>query len=765
MFNRFLLNYYNKVQAKVERLAELTQEWERFISYDSYLTWRWKHYFIASIETYKTNWILDFIFSLLFNSERRKVFSISKQIRNDLLNKLDAYNEEFIQRRLFQHKSLFDGQDDNTGIPLDVDQRRAVVVDDQHNLVVAGAGSGKTSVLTMRIAYLLRRADSIAASRILALAFNRPAAEGVNERLKKQFGVDVTVKTFHSFGLSILRENKVHYDDVKQDTTEDVGKVFDTLVSTKHPFQQLFIRYLSNHLQVEKKETDFKTKEEYYKYMNNQRYLTLSGIQVKSLAEREIANFLYRNNIQFEYEKLVDWIPKQAYKRYHPDFYLLKYDTYIEHWGVDREMRTAPWMDNDKYLADQAWKQKQFKLRNKKLIESWGYEYQEGTLIDNLKMSLQTVLPHIRFDEMTHEELVNKVYKPKDDKAREIKKLIGTVISQAKSNFLGPDDLEKKLNEGTFNPKTRLFGEMALMVYQQYESHLEESNCIDFNDMINKAVRLIRSNPEAYANRYDHILIDEFQDMSYQRLELVRCFVNDDTNTKLFGVGDDWQSINKFAGAEVEYFVNFDKYFSMPAISYIQTNYRSIKSIVDISKKLISNNKNQIHKNVVASDGSTEKINLYRLKESTDCFNKAQAMHVTQSVEELLSQGVKPTDILVISRFKKPLFEVENLIKQSQIPEINKVRVQTIHKSKGTQAMHVFILGMTSGVLGFPSDIVDDSVLEIIKPLVSNTDANEEERRLFYVALTRSKRYLYLYTQDGAESIFLNEIKEAIETN
>ena len=109
-------------------------------------------------------------------------------------------------------------------------------------------------------------------------------------------------------------------------------------------------------------------------------------------------------------------------------------------------------------------------------------------------------------------------------------------------------------------------------------------------------------------NRYDHILIDEFQDISNQRLELIKCFVNEKTNTKLFCVGDDWQSIYKFSGSELSFFVDFERFFEQPAVTNLKINYRSIKSIVDVSTKLINNNANQRLKEINARDKKERKI-------------------------------------------------------------------------------------------------------------------------------------------------------------
>lgn len=466
-------------------------------------------------------------------------------------------------------------------------------------------------------------------------------------------GLEIT--TFHAFGYRLLREHGVQVREVPE-TEKLVSDLFEQLIQSNQRLEQLFIEYLCNYLQDELQEVDFQTQEDYYQYIRAQRYQTLSGIQVKSLAEKEITNFFFMHGIACKYERQVPWLAQ----RYRPDFYLPEYDITIEHWGLDRQGRTAPWIDAQRYHRTRLWKLAQFREHGKILVETWEYERTEGTLIVHLKQSLQRVCPSLQFQPLSYTDLVHQVYKQEFDRRREIKKLIATLITHAKSHGLSAQQLEQRLRAFSGKQKTRHFAEMALMVYQEYEHVLKQNQWMDFNDMINQAIDLIRAKPERYAQRYEHILIDEFQDISHQRLTLIQCLVNERTTTKLFCVGDDWQSIYQFAGSEVALFVDFEASFAQPAVNVLSTNYRSAPKIVEAS--------------------------------------------------------------------------------------------------------HVFLLSVISGVFGFPSEMHDASVLEIIKPPRTSSTIFEEERRLFYVALTRSKERVYIYTQKGAESLFLHEIASSCES-
>ena len=302
---------------------------------------------------------------------------------------------------------------------------------------------------------------------------------------------------------------------------------------------------------------------------------------------------------------------------------------------------------------------------------------------------------------------------------------------------------------------------MALEVFKRYRNHLKTNDKIDFNDMINDAVDFVKKNPEKYINMYDHILVDEFQDISYQRLQLIKGFVNENSNTKLFCVGDDWQSIYQFTGSDVRFFTNFDEFFDNPEITYLKTNYRSSVRIVDMSNELISHNKEQIKKLIYSNNPPGLQPLYFELSRRFAYGFKSQIPHVYELIKDLMDEGVKPNKIMVLSRFNKFLQELEIYCGARGIPTEYKaggVRFYSAHSAKGSECKHVILTDITSGLYGFPCEIQDSSVMEVAKRFKPQKYI-EEERRLFYVALTRSKRYLYLYSIEGNNSIFLDEIK------
>ena len=746
---------------KLEHKKKIEDDWQGFLKKDTYLIFDEKQQFIDTINQSaripRISW---------FYFKTRKKLKIIKNDLTRLKEVISNYNNIFFHRRLEEYSSFFDGKDDNLKFPLDEDQRLAIIKDDKHNLVVAGAGAGKTSVLTTRIAYLIRRKDKINPERILALAFTRNAAEEMEERIRKNFRLKVSISTFHSLGWNIIKEEtnerpNLLFDGNEHDQYLLITDIFKNLLSEKK-YQDILIQYLAYHPEQEVKEESFEHKREYYKYMRNKKYTTLNNIEIKSIGERDIANFFFLHNIEFKYEPLVEWVDKnEEGKTYNPDFYLPEYDIYIGHWGLNEKCEVAPWftITTQEYLKMRKWKLEQFEKHQKVLVETWDYERSQGVLVSNLQKKLKNIKAEIEFIPSLYEELVEKVFNFKEQR-NEISKLIVSFIRIAKANYLKPKKIEKRIDSGKYTQKQVVFGKLALEVYRRYQEFLLKEDKIDFNDMINLAVKLVKANPEKYHKKYDHILIDEFQDISHQRMKLIQRFVNENSNTKLFCVGDDCQSIYQFTGSDVRFFVNFKDYFPNPEISILNRNYRSSREIVDMSNDLISNNKKQIKKNAYSVIGQAQQPIFIELTEKLGYSFRSQIPNYYNLIKTLLSNGVKPSDIMVLSRFNKPLKDLEQHCGAKDISteyRAGGIRFYSAHGSKGLESTHVIIMNANSGLYGFPCEIQDSSVMELAKRFVTE-NFFEEERRLFYVALTRSKKFLYVYSIEDKNSMFLNEI-------
>jgi DNA helicase-4 len=285
-----------------------------------------------------------------------QIVSITKKVRN--------FNSEFIKRRMKEYDYLFK----KSPYPLDNNQKTAVIVDDKHNLVIAGAGSGKTEVLITRIAYLIeRKSDTVKPDRILALAFQNKAKTEIQERLNERYGLDVTIKTFHALGKEILekatKKSKKGVPELKfsgDNYDKEHYRFIETLFQEAQENFELrndLINYAAQYDSDEdiKKDADFETKENYYSYMRNLTYTTLDGTKVKSEAERAIMNFfvshkLNGKKVNILYENPASWMKYRDEKGEHipkPDFFLPEHDIYIEHWAVNKEGKVPDWFEGD----------------------------------------------------------------------------------------------------------------------------------------------------------------------------------------------------------------------------------------------------------------------------------------------------------------------------------------------------------------------------------------------------------------------------------
>lgn len=425
-----------------------------------------------------------------------------------------------------------------------------------------------------------------------------------------------------------------------------------------------------------------------------------------------------------------------------------------------------------------------FKKEKKLFVETFSYEYNEKNREKFVNLVKERVLKKLQekyskefeLSPMTYEEIVEVAWAPYDDPTP---KDIMNFIKNAKVYGLAPDKIMEKLRNGKWTPKQEAFARLSLEVYRRYEQVLREIGKIDFEDMINKANDALLQNNSLYYDVYDHILVDEYQDISAQRNKLIKLLLERNPKCKLFCVGDDWQSIMGFAGSNVNFFLNFAEYFPNPAITKIPTNYRSQRTIVDAGSALIGNNgKNQIQKVPVSKKGSSEKIRVvysdhqdkkyeakYFEQTAQDCINK---------ISKLLANGTSPNEILVLSRFtsrakivnlffKKAEEKGISISYKNERPRRNQIRLMSVHGSKGQQAKIVFILNVIKDRYGFPCEIEDSSIFEPVRENYPKQDQRQEERRLFYVAMTRAEEEVVIYTWELFPSQFVKEIDAFVE--
>lgn len=696
---------------------------------------------------------------------------------------ISGYNRKFVERRKGEYQHLWATEQ---GV-LDDEQQTAIVTDDKHNLVVAAAGAGKTEILTTRIAYLVKRKpDSVSPPRILAIAYQNKDVDQIKRRLGKHGITGVYVHTFHKLGKNILEKSGETFshvdiiDDNKKHTIID--SLFKHKISNEPDVYNRFLRYAKYFNDLTTRTDKAGATDESVEYAKERSYYAINGTHVKSQAEKEILDFFLTNKLNGEIVT-IQYEPDVA--DFRPDFYLPNHDIFIEHWALNKNGDVPSWFSqtSEEYRKGMEWKKQWFATHRKPLVETFAHEYDERNPEEFIALLRERVLEKLRarhksefeFTLLSYEEIVQIVWGPYKDPIEEISQF----IKNAKVHGLEPDRVRKRLTVGPWTRKQLAFGHLAVEVYDDYEENLKKQGKIDFEDMINRAVEKLKDDKNLYRDTFDHILIDEYQDISAQRYKLLKALLDRNPRCRLFCVGDDWQSIMAFAGSNLNFFVKFQECFENPAITKIRTNYRSIKTIVDAGADLIKNNGEcQISKDTLSKRTKEAPIRLIKSGHERE-FERRHHEHIAEDcvgrIIEYLRNGLKPRDILILTRFLRTRTQggyrfvpiIRNLRKEAKQsgltlaidkPDVqNEVRVLTTHKSKGLEAKVVFILNVTKGLYGFPCEIEDPTIYAPAR-VDYEQDVKREERRLFYVGLTRAKDELILYTWDHARSEFLREI-------
>ncbi|MCJ7634453.1 UvrD-helicase domain-containing protein [Candidatus Bathyarchaeota archaeon] len=713
----------------------------------------------------------------------------TKEVLDEYAELIVNYNPHFIQQRKADYGFLWC----KDKISLDDEQQTAIVTDDKHNLVVAAAGSGKTEVLITRIAYLIRRKpDCVSPNKILAIAYQRKAREQIEQRLQKYGIENVHVKTFHKLGKDILErsDRRIGRTDVVNENGKYnlVKSLFEKEIQTNQTFYRLFVGYIAaiHDKDDEPSEAD---KNAVVDYAKERSYVSINCTKVNSKAEKEILNCLLTSKINGKpilssYEPDVDG--------FRPDFYLTQYDIFIEHWALNKNGEVPEWFSQSslEYKNTMEKKKRWFAEHGKSLAETFAYEYDlekpdefDELLKKRIYETLKKRSPEqsFEFSRLSYPEILELIWKSQKTPIEDIQNF----ITSAKTYGLSPEQIAEKLDKGKWSNKQVAFGKVALQIFRSYQNQLAKIGKIDFEDMINEAITILDRNKSLCEDIYDQILIDEYQDMSAQRLKLLKKLLERNPDCKLFCVGDDWQSIMGFSGSNLNFFVNFGDYFPNPAITKICTNYRSIKSIVDAGADLIKNNSNcQVQKLALSNRKETKPILVLGSphQEGFDVrYCEQTAEDCLRRIKEYLEKGYSPNDILVLTRYIRTkiqgklryfrivqtfsdlakLYDINIAVDNAKEP--NAIKLLTVHKCKGLEAKAVFILNVVKGEFGFPSEIEDPSILEIAREANGIQNQKEEERRLFYVALTRAKEDLYIYTRLHEKSEFLNEISRYAE--
>ena len=678
----------------------------------------------------------------------------------------EAAIKAFVDVELAEMQEFMDTIESN---PLTPEQRLAVVTDEDATLVLAGAGSGKTSVIVAKAAYLIQRGIR-PSNEILLMAFGKDAAAEMANRIEERSGAVVDALTFHALGYEIIREVEGGAPALAPYASDDVqfrALLRDILindVATKAGLGGLLLKWFSEFYWPYKSEWDFKTRDEYYQYVEAHELRTLQGDLVKSFEEWEIANWLYLNGIAYEYEPDYEHdLPQNVRRAYTPDFRLTESGIYIEHFGVRKSqgadgsirLTTAPYVDRESYLEGMEWKRKVHKDHNTTLIETYSYERVEGDLTEALAEKLA---PDVALEPIPQDQIFDTLSELGQVDA--FTQTLGTFLRHFKSSGGTVEQCRNRAEKSKDAPRGKAFLKIFEPLLQAYQKRLGER--IDFEDMIVRATEHVTSG--RYLSPYRHLLVDEFQDISEGRSRLLLALKGQHADARIFAVGDDWQSIYRFTGADIHLMRDFGKEFGgvfegengVHSTVDLGRTFRSVDKIALPARTFVLQNPSQIRKQVIPlgkTDAPGIKVAYY-----TRGFDDAALRTALEDVRT--SAAGSNTSVLLLGRYR--FLKPDNLVQLGvQYREIS-MRFMTVHASKGLEADHVVILRAASDRMGFPSEIVDDPLLDLVLPEPENFD-HAEERRLFYVALTRARKSVIVLADREKPSVFARELVDNAE--
>lgn len=670
----------------------------------------------------------------------------------------------FVMAELDQWKDFFDTIESK---PLTPEQRLSVVVDEDATLVLAGAGSGKTSVISAKAAYLVK-AGIRKPEAILLLAFAKNAAEEMSERVEARSGVPIVARTFHAIAydiIGIVEGSKPALADHATDEmsfTNLIKQILKDLVYRLSEVSRAIIQFFTHFLVEPKTEWDFKTKHDFYTHMEAQDLRTLQGEKVKSYEELQIANWLYENGVDYEYEPVYEHKVSEIGRRdYQPDFRLTESGIYIEHFGVRREktrdgsekLFTAPFVDRDEYLAGMDWKRKVHAEHQTTLIETYSYERQEGRLLTGLAEKLA---PHVTLNPRPVDTIYDRIVELKQ--VDDFSKLLGTFLRKFKSGGYSLQDCETKSDRMKLGKRARAFLDVFAPVFEEYQKRL--AGRIDFEDMILRAARYAENG--RYTSPFRHILVDEFQDISQSRARLVRALKAQHPDVRVFAVGDDWQSIFRFAGSDIHLMRHFGREFGgsfdgeegVHRTVDLGRTFRSVDQIAFAARTFVLRNPAQIEKQIVPAGTATEPA--IRVVSVSKGEYDEKLNELLSALSAAMAPGAKPATVLLLGRYRFIEPDMQGL--RRSFPRL-KIDFKTIHASKGLEADHVVLLNADSGRMGFPSEIVDDPLLSLVSP-EEEAFQNAEERRVMYVAMTRTRHTLTILASNARPSSFVTELRK-----
>ncbi|MER9474610.1 UvrD-helicase domain-containing protein [Mesorhizobium sp. M0520] len=683
------------------------------------------------------------------------------------------YNDEFVFAELARCRPFFDNID---GRSLSDQQREACIRLEDNNLLVASAGSGKSAAMVGKVAYVIDK-QLYHPEEILVLAFNRSAADELKGRISRQLGVDqenlkCRVTTFHALGRGIIKETEGRPPQLADWVEHPAGEakvieqIIDELLGSDPEFARLWIDLLVLHPKADISAEVFDTRADYERYLSVRRQKgratigTLAGNYVKSLQEQTITNWLWLHSVEFEYERQIAVEDENgAIVHVHPDFYYPASETIHEHLAINAD-GSSPFAD---YVIHAESKLAAYRKAEMDVFHTTSAQASDGSLVAALEAELTKRT--VAFERKGYSAIVQAL---EPVVIKHYHKLIAVCIKHIRARHLTRDMLLERAKSLHDHARARAFAQAVWTITEAYSRKLEEANRIDFDSMIANATRLVETG--RFQSPYSLILADEFQDVSEPSANLIKALKHQKAFTKIFAVGDDWQSIYRFAGSDITIFTQFEANFGASWQGRLEQTYRCNQLIAETAASFVQRNPAQLKKSVrstrpaVARSIRVVPIENERGKPDfgVACWRLLKRLDAVLGglSEQWRGDGRQKLKVMVLWRYNQldPFKEAK--------PEFENIEVSglSFHRAKGLEADYTILLDVSEGDYGVPSRIEDDELLNLVMPR-PETFEYAEERRLFYVALTRASRGVFLLTNSREPSRYVGELSEIAGDN
>jgi len=679
----------------------------------------------------------------------------------------------------------------------DLEQSTAIAEVNSHVQLVARAGSGKTSTLVNR-AIFLQRHCGIKSSEILILAFNRKAAQEIRERLQKYLQNDLPyAMTFHALAYALVRPDEtLVYNEMggQQAQSRLIQSVINDYLRDSVYYERIkslmIRRFKTEWFWLIRNEFNL-TPEEKLAAKRTKPQMGIDGVTYKSIGEKFIADFLFEHDIPFIYERNFWWGYGEERTNYHPDFTILKKvdnrkGIVIEYFGLQGD----PNYDQQSEKKRRYWQNQSDFFFVEINPNNWSYSTGRNALEQHLSQVLTEI--GLRFRRLTQIQLWAKIDKRAINR---FDKAMTNFIGRCRKKCWTPNQLSAEINKRDFDPNSEIdniereFLHLAEDFYVAYLNLLQQRNEEDFDGIMQRSAQRVNDGKTVFVNKdfrgdlrdIKYIMIDEYQDFSLLFHNLISAIRKHNQQVLFFCVGDDWQAINSFAGADLYFYNNFKEIFQPSHTLSITTNYRSGSQIVDIGNKLMSN-RGILAKPSTQSQGRIQLVDIAKFQ-MTPIEEQEHNFDLNAILIRLISKLIKDgKEITLLSRnndlqnagyrIRKTIDGVEYFDKRIEIEELRKslldklqftdeqkkrVDISTTHKYKGKEKQVIIVLDADRY-----GNIHPDSVFNRIFG-DDEIKLFEDERRLLYVALTRAKNELFIVTDSFNSSPFIAGLTKTMQ--